>query len=99
MTTMTSDGAGASRALTTIEQRGYFYRGGVEWRAVTSWAGGIAAGYLLLGLGVSGLARIVTFVVSAAPHLALGGARGMLRAPAVVSGASGPTSTRRARRG
>jgi NCS1 family nucleobase:cation symporter-1 len=60
----------------------YFYRGGFEWRAVASWAVGIVVGYVLLANGISGWGWIATFVVSAVIYLALGGARGVVNAPA-----------------
>jgi nucleobase:cation symporter-1, NCS1 family len=59
----------------------YWYRGGVEWRAVTSWALAIAVGYVLLATGLGSVGWIVTFVVAGATYLALGGARGTLTAP------------------
>lgn len=59
----------------------YWYRGGVEWRAVSSWAVAIAAGYGLLATGFNGLGWIVTFFVAALAYLALGGARRVLIAP------------------
>ena len=58
----------------------YWYRGGVEWRAISSWAVAIAAGYVLLATGFSGSGWIVTFFVAALVYLALGGARGVLTA-------------------
>ncbi len=60
---------------------GYWYRGGIEWRATASWALAIVVGYLLLANGLSSIGWIVTFVVAAAAYLALGGARGVLTAP------------------
>ncbi|WP_020664489.1 purine-cytosine permease family protein [Amycolatopsis benzoatilytica] len=59
----------------------YWYAGGVEWRAVGSWLAAVVCGYVLLGLGQSGIAWIVAFAVAAAGYLALGGARGTLDAP------------------
>ncbi|MFD9740666.1 purine-cytosine permease family protein [Umezawaea sp. NPDC059074] len=53
----------------------YWYRGGVEWRALTAWAVAIVAGYLLLANGLSSIGWIVTFVVAAAGYSAFGGAR------------------------
>ena len=63
----------------------YFYRGGFEWRAVVSWAAGIVVGYVLLANGISGWGWIATFVVGSVTYLALGGARGVLNAPAESS--------------
>ncbi len=59
----------------------YWYRGGIEWRAVTSWAVAILVGYVLLATGFSGFGWIVTFLVAAVAYLALGGARGVLARP------------------
>ncbi|GAB3393903.1 purine-cytosine permease family protein [Amycolatopsis echigonensis] len=69
----------------------YWYTGGVEWRAVGSWLAAVAAGYVLLGMGQSGIAWIVAFAVGAAGYLALGGARGQVRpsVPAVPEQARG----------
>jgi len=53
----------------------YWYRGGVEWRALTAWAVAIVAGYLLLANGLSSIGWIVTFIVAAAGYSAFGGAR------------------------
>ncbi|BBY30682.1 purine-cytosine permease family protein [Mycolicibacterium sediminis] len=59
----------------------YWYRGGVEWRALASWAVAIAVGYTFLATGLSGLGWIVTFIVAAVGYAVLGGARGVLTEP------------------
>jgi cytosine/uracil/thiamine/allantoin permease len=59
----------------------YYYRGGLEPRAVGSWALAILVGYLLLANGLSGIAWLVTLVVAGAAYFLLGGARGTLTEP------------------
>lgn len=83
--------------LTLGRSSRYFYRGGLEPRALAAWAGGIVVGYVLLGLGISGLAWLVTLAVSATTYLLLGGARGVLAAPAdAAPGAAADAPARRA---
>ena len=67
----------------------YWYRGGVEWRAVGAWAVAIVLGFCFLSvgsgafhgpfagswLGRNGLGWIVTFVVAAGGYALLGGSR------------------------
>lgn len=67
-----------------LDMRGgrYWYRGGVEWRAIGAWALAIVVGYVLLSIGQSGIAWIVTFVIAAGLYAVLGGARGQLVDPA-----------------
>jgi NCS1 family nucleobase:cation symporter-1 len=60
----------------------YWYRGGVEWRAVGVWAAAIVVGYSLLAAGQNGIAWMVTFAVAAVAYGLLGGAKGRLTAPA-----------------
>ena len=62
----------------------YWYRGGVEWRALISWAAAIAVGYVLLTTGFTGIGWIATFFVAALAYFGLGGARGELIAPATA---------------
>jgi purine-cytosine permease-like protein len=67
-----------------LDMRGgrYWYRGGIEWRAIGAWALAIVVGYVLLSIGQSGIAWIVTFVIAAGLYAVLGGARGQLVDPA-----------------
>ncbi|MEJ3651463.1 cytosine permease [Actinomycetes bacterium KLBMP 9759] len=59
----------------------YWYRGGIEPRAVSAWALAIVVGYLFIGplagtwVGENGLGWIATFVVAAGGYALLGGAR------------------------
>ncbi|MCD0445066.1 cytosine permease [Glycomyces sp. A-F 0318] len=54
---------------------GYWYRGGVEWRATGSWLAAIVLGYAMRGLGQDGTAWIATFIAAAVLYSVLGGAR------------------------
>ncbi|PRY62227.1 purine-cytosine permease family protein [Glycomyces artemisiae] len=54
---------------------GYWYRGGVEWRAVGAWLIAIVLGYVLRGAGQDGIAWIATFAAAAVLYFALGGAK------------------------
>src|SRR6478735_8623942 len=67
-----------------LDMRGgrYWYSGGIEWRAIGAWALAIVVGYVLLSIGQSGIAWIVTFVIAAGLYAVLGGARGRLVDPA-----------------
>ena len=70
-------------ALMDLSSRGaYFYRFGVEPRALGSWAAGIVVGYVLLAVGLSGFGWLAAILVAGGGYLALGGARGRLTSPA-----------------
>ncbi len=72
-----------SAALLDLSSRGrYWYSGGVEWRAISAWAAGIAAGLIFRlpvltdsWVAVNGLPWLVTLLVSSAVYFVVGGAR------------------------
>ncbi len=69
-------------ALLDLNRGGaYYYRGGIEWRALGSWATAIIVGYVLLARGLSGFGWIASILVGGGLYLALGGAQGVLTAP------------------
>jgi cytosine/uracil/thiamine/allantoin permease len=79
------------KALLDMSSRGaYWYRGGVEWRAVGAWAAAIVVGYSLLAAGQNGIGWLVTFAVAAAIYGLLGGAKGRLTAPAELADDAAP---------
>ncbi|MFC4944163.1 purine-cytosine permease family protein [Pseudonocardia sp. GCM10023141] len=67
--------------MDTSRTSAYWYRGGIEPRAVGSWAVAIIVGYLFVGplsntwVATSGLGWVVTFIVAAGGYAAMGGAR------------------------
>lgn len=77
----------ATDLLDVSPRSAYWYKGGVEWRAVSAWAIAIALGFCFLStgeihgvlanswLGRNGLGWIVTFVIAAGVYASLGGAR------------------------
>lgn len=79
-----------------LDMRGgrYWYRGGIEWRAIGAWAVAIVVGYILLSVGQGGIAWIVTFAIAAGGYAALGGARGQLLEPAADGAAPSVEATR-----